>query len=181
SIDVTVNDRPAGTIGPLMPTSTINRDGIRGYWQEKAVAFDASLMKQGTNMLKLTIPRGGPMSGVMYDYLRLELDEPAGPTAFIVGDSTVKTGTRGQQGWGDPIAKLFDTTKIKVENHAIGGRSSRTFQTEGRWDRILAKAKPGRCPRRTSRRSTSRPRTKRTPARRGRRGTRVRSSREVGL
>jgi rhamnogalacturonan endolyase len=143
SVDVTVNDQPAGNSGPLMPTSTINRDGIRGYWQEKAVAFDAALMKQGTNVLKLTIPRGGPMSGMMYDHLRLELDEPAVPTLFIVGDSTVKTGTRGQQGWGDPIAKLFDTTRIKVENHAIGGRSSRTFQTEGRWDRILAKAKPG--------------------------------------
>ncbi|HTK74316.1 MAG TPA: polysaccharide lyase family protein [Gemmataceae bacterium] len=143
SIDVTVNDQPAGNSGPLVPTSTINRDGIRGYWQEKAVTFDAALMKQGTNVLKLTIPRGGVMSGVMYDYIRLELDEPAVPTLFIVGDSTVKTGTRGQQGWGDPIAKLFDTSRIKVENHAIGGRSSRTFQTEGRWDRILAKAKPG--------------------------------------
>jgi len=72
-------------------------------------------------------------------------DEPAAkpPTLFIVGDSTVKNGTKGQQGWGDPIAALFDKTKIKVENHAIGGRSSRTFQTEGRWDKILAAAKPG--------------------------------------
>jgi oligogalacturonide lyase len=70
-------------------------------------------------------------------------DAAARPTLFIVGDSTVKTGTRGQQGWGDPIAKLFDPARIKVENHAIGGRSSRTFQTEGRWDKILAAAKPG--------------------------------------
>jgi lysophospholipase L1-like esterase len=71
-------------------------------------------------------------------------DEPQRvPTLFIVGDSTVKTGTKGQQGWGDPIAGLFDQTKIKVENHAIGGRSSRTFQTEGRWDKILAVAQPG--------------------------------------
>src|SRR6516164_3586332 len=72
-------------------------------------------------------------------------DEPAPrlPTLFIVGDSTVKTGTRGQQGWGDPIIALFDRTRIKVENHAIGGRSSRTFQTEGRWDKVLAKAQAG--------------------------------------
>src|SRR5215471_7882920 len=65
------------------------------------------------------------------------------PTLFIVGDSTVRNGTKGQQGWGDPVAGHFDKTKIKVENHAIGGRSSRTFQTEGRWDRILGAAKPG--------------------------------------
>lgn len=65
------------------------------------------------------------------------------PTLFIVGDSTVRNHTKGQQGWGDPVAALFDKTKIKVENHAIGGRSSRTFITEGRWDKILAAAKPG--------------------------------------
>src|SRR4029450_3870732 len=65
------------------------------------------------------------------------------PTLFIVGDSTVRNNTRGQQGWGDPLIKLFDSAKIKVENHAIGGRSSRTFQSEGRWDKILAAAKPG--------------------------------------
>lgn len=27
------------------------------------------------------------------------------PTLFIIGDSTVKTPTEGQQGWGDPIAE----------------------------------------------------------------------------
>src|SRR5256885_1958149 len=72
-------------------------------------------------------------------------DEPAPqrPTLFIVGDSTVKNGTKGQQGWGDPIAAHFDKAKIKVENRAIGGRSSRTFQTEGRWDKILAAAHEG--------------------------------------
>jgi len=65
------------------------------------------------------------------------------PSLFIVGDSTVKNGTAGQQGWGDPLIKLFDSAKIDVQNHAIGGRSSRTFINEGRWDRILAAAKAG--------------------------------------
>ena len=65
------------------------------------------------------------------------------PTLFIVGDSTVKNGTRGQQGWGDPIASYFDPSRIKVDNRARGGRSSRTFQTEGLWDKVLADAKPG--------------------------------------
>jgi lysophospholipase L1-like esterase len=75
----------------------------------------------------------------------LPADEPTPklPTLFIVGDSTVKNGTKGQQGWGDPVITLFNKTKIRVENHAIGGRSSRTFITEGRWDKILAAAQPG--------------------------------------
>jgi hypothetical protein len=32
-------------------------------------------MKQGENTMQLTIPGGGAMSGIEYDYLRLELDE----------------------------------------------------------------------------------------------------------
>ena len=37
----------------------------------------------------------------------------------------------------------FDTAKIAVENDAIGGRSSRTFQTEGRWDKITSRLRKG--------------------------------------
>jgi lysophospholipase L1-like esterase len=65
------------------------------------------------------------------------------PMLFIVGDSTVRNGTRGQMGWGTPIARFFDPAKIKVENLALGGRSSRTFQTQGWWDKVLAAARPG--------------------------------------
>jgi len=65
------------------------------------------------------------------------------PTLFLIGDSTVNTPTKGVQGWGTPIAGLFDQTKIKVENRARGGRSSRTYYTEGLWDQVAADLKPG--------------------------------------
>src|SRR5690349_20123927 len=69
------------------------------------------------------------------------------PVLYIIGDSTVKngsgTGGQGLWGWGSFIADYFDTLKIGVENHAIGGRSSRTFITEGRWAKILERLKPG--------------------------------------
>ncbi|MFN8354484.1 MAG: rhamnogalacturonan acetylesterase [Spirosomataceae bacterium] len=69
------------------------------------------------------------------------------PTLYIIGDSTVKNGSgKGQDsmwGWGSFLHEYFDTTRIHLENHAIGGRSSRTFITEGRWERILAKLQPG--------------------------------------
>ena len=68
---------------------------------------------------------------------------PALPTLFIVGDSTVRNGTRGQTGWGEVISPYFDLKKINVVNRAIGGRSSRTFQSEGRWDKVVAEMKPG--------------------------------------
>jgi len=65
------------------------------------------------------------------------------PTLFIIGDSTVKNTSNGQLGWGDPIRDFFDLSRIKVENRARGGRSSRTFQSEGLWDQVLAELKPG--------------------------------------
>ncbi len=68
--------------------------------------------------------------------------DPTLPTLFLVGDSTVRVGTSGQRGWGEEIAQYFDLSKINVVNRAIGGRSSRTFQTEGRWEQLLAELKP---------------------------------------
>jgi lysophospholipase L1-like esterase len=69
------------------------------------------------------------------------------PTLYLVGDSTVRNGKgdggSGQWGWGEPLVDYFDAGKINVVNRAIGGRSSRTYVTEGRWDELLAMLKPG--------------------------------------
>lgn len=65
------------------------------------------------------------------------------PMLFIVGDSTVHNPQKIERGWGDVIEKYFLTNKIRVENHALGGRSSRTFITQGWWDKIMDAAKPG--------------------------------------
>jgi lysophospholipase L1-like esterase len=71
---------------------------------------------------------------------------PALPTLFIVGDSTVRNGrgvgANGLWGWGEPIADLFDTRKINVVNRAIAGQSSRTYITQGHWASVLALMKP---------------------------------------
>lgn len=68
--------------------------------------------------------------------------DPKLPTLFIVGDSTVKSDAP-HRGWGQELAQFFDLKKINVVNRAIGGRSSRTFQYEGRWDKVLAELKQG--------------------------------------
>lgn len=70
-------------------------------------------------------------------------DTPRLPTLFIIGDSTVNNHTAGLLGWGDPIVELFDRTKVRVLNRARGGRSSRTFLTEGLWDQALAEMRAG--------------------------------------
>ncbi len=76
-IKVSVNDKPVGATGRLWDSGVMHRDGIRGYWEEKAVAFDASLLKGGTNVIKLTNTGRNWTDGVLYDYLRLELDDAA--------------------------------------------------------------------------------------------------------
>ena len=54
------------------------------------------------------------------------------PVLFLVGNSTMRTGTlgngnNGQWGWGYFAGEYFDQDRITVENHALGGTSSRTF------------------------------------------------------
>ena len=73
---------------------------------------------------------------------------PKLPTLFLIGDSTVRTGSKGngengQWGWGAPLADFFDRTRINVQNRAWGGTSSRTFQTQGFWEKVRADLKPG--------------------------------------
>lgn len=66
------------------------------------------------------------------------------PTFHIVGDSTVKSGgVGGKFGWGERIKPFFDINEINVVNNAIGGRSARTFFTEGRWQKVADAIKPG--------------------------------------
>jgi rhamnogalacturonan acetylesterase len=81
---------------------------------------------------------------------RPTLPEPANPSLpslVLVGDSTVRNGrgdgANGQWGWGEPLVALFDTTRINLVNRALGGRSSRTYQTQGLWDETLPLLKPG--------------------------------------
>jgi len=69
------------------------------------------------------------------------------PTLYIIGDSTVKNGTGkgdgGLWGWGNFLDASFDTTRIAVRNYALGGRSSRTFITEGHWEQVRSQLKKG--------------------------------------
>jgi Lysophospholipase L1 and related esterases len=69
------------------------------------------------------------------------------PVVFLIGDSTMKNGkddgSNKQWGWGHFFWESCDTTKVSVENHALGGRSSRTYITEGLWDKVLKGVQKG--------------------------------------
>jgi rhamnogalacturonan endolyase len=80
---VTVNGQNAGAIGDgkspdnarLITTNTIRYNSDKGLWQERTLRFDAALLKPGENEMTFTVPSGDLQSGVVWDYLRLELDE----------------------------------------------------------------------------------------------------------
>jgi lysophospholipase L1-like esterase len=71
---------------------------------------------------------------------------PPVPQLFVAGDSTASEyppNPKDQQGWGAVLQPLFDESKLRVVNVARGGRSSRTFITEGHWDRMLIDVRSG--------------------------------------
>ncbi len=74
-LQITVNDQPAGTITLGMGDGAIARHGRQGLWYERELAFDAALLKAGANVLKIIVPAGPINNGILYDYVRLELDE----------------------------------------------------------------------------------------------------------
>ena len=67
-------------------------------------------------------------------------------TVFMIGDSTMAnkdtTGGKQERGWGMMLQQFFKEGVI-VDNHAVNGRSSKSFIDEGRWDVVLGKIKPG--------------------------------------
>jgi rhamnogalacturonan endolyase len=75
NVEAFANDKSIGETGPLPSTSAMQRDGIRAYWIEKDLSFDASLLSRGTNVIKLLSHADGWSQGVMYDCVRLELDD----------------------------------------------------------------------------------------------------------
>lgn len=68
------------------------------------------------------------------------------PTLFLIGDSTMATkenpNKNPEHGWGQVLPQ-FLTNGIEIQNHAVNGRSSKSFRTEGRWDKVEKQLKKG--------------------------------------
>lgn len=68
------------------------------------------------------------------------------PTIYIAGDSTAQTydytKVYPQTGWGQVFADYF-TDDIEIVNRSIGGRSAKSYNNDGRLDRILTEMHPG--------------------------------------
>ncbi len=89
---VAVNGQNVGTIRPNA-TNALRYNTDKGVWQERIQTFDAALLKSGENQIQLTVPAGEITSGVVYDYLRLEVDENTNFKALSVAPG-IDTDTR---------------------------------------------------------------------------------------
>lgn len=66
-------------------------------------------------------------------------------TIYLIGDSTCADkplDDNPERGWGQVFPNFF-TSNVIIENHAVNGRSTKSFRTEGRWQKILDQLKPG--------------------------------------
>ena len=67
-------------------------------------------------------------------------------TIFMIGDSTMANkkidGGNPERGWGMVLPGFF-SEDIKIDNHAANGRSSKSFISEGRWEKVISKVKKG--------------------------------------
>ena len=67
-------------------------------------------------------------------------------TIFMIGDSTMANksiiGGNPERGWGMMLPGFF-SEDVQIDNHAVNGRSTKSFIDEGRWDKVLSKIKKG--------------------------------------
>lgn len=68
------------------------------------------------------------------------------PTLYIAGDSTAAqkyANAAPETGWGMAIPFFLQSSRTAVSNHAVNGRSSKSFVDEGRLKGILSAIRPG--------------------------------------
>ena len=109
-------------------------------------SIQISDVPRNTQMGNPPAPDGAPGNGKYFPPMPAN---PALPTLWLIGDSTVRNGTLGdgsnmnQWGWGAPIVMDFDLDKINVVNRAYGGTSSRSFYTGFFWQNLRPLIKKG--------------------------------------
>ena len=64
------------------------------------------------------------------------------PTIYIIGDSTVEDNKPPFRGWGWALPE-YVAGGVQVANHAMSGRSTRSFVDEGRFDPVREGMQPG--------------------------------------
>ena len=73
-LSIGVNGQEVGSIRPVS-TNALRYNTDKGVWYQYDQKFDAALLKQGANEMTFTVPAGDVTTGVVWDYVRLELND----------------------------------------------------------------------------------------------------------
>lgn len=128
---------------------TAPEEGISYKWYKNGTIIDGEtdqVLKNpetGTYTVELINGRGQVITSYQVSVAKDE--EGKVYKVHIIGDSTVMTYGSSYYpwcGWGQEIPYFFDS-KVTFENHAIGGRSSKSFRAEGRWQTVLDELNSG--------------------------------------
>lgn len=67
-------------------------------------------------------------------------------SVYLAGDSTAANKSadkRPETGWGEMLQRHFDSSKVRIDNRALNGRSTRSFIVEGKWTALMNSVKRG--------------------------------------
>ena len=78
NLSIGVNGQAVGSIHPVA-TNALRYNTNKGVWNQYIQKFDATLLKPGENEMTFTVPAGDVTTGVVWDYLRLELNDGSKP------------------------------------------------------------------------------------------------------
>jgi rhamnogalacturonan endolyase len=78
NLTIGVNGKDVGTIHPVA-TNALRYNIDKGVWNQYIQRFDASKLKAGENEMTFTVPAGDVTTGVVWDYVRLEVNDGTTP------------------------------------------------------------------------------------------------------
>lgn len=102
------------------------------------LAAGETTMRRSTAIVTLLVVPLLPLLGAMRSV--------AVPALFLAGDSTMASKLetkRPETGWGEALASCVDPAALRIDNRAKNGRSTRTFLSEGLWQKLIDGVKPG--------------------------------------
>ncbi len=139
---------PPGTNGEDRTHLNAIGSELIGSWVAREVAIQ---LPETARLINQSFVVPTTAEGWRQRFEEISAKQPQTPSqrirVVLVGDSTVKNGQGkgddGLWGWGQVLAEHFDASRVEIENRALGGRSSRTYITEGLWAKSLERLRPG--------------------------------------
>ena len=125
---------------------TIRYEAIHNFKYQNKYIYNIKKMKIKKSIADLATPLHTILTMVLAVLAISSFRADKTKTIFMIGDSTMAnkdiSGDKQERGWGMMLQNYFDDGII-VDNHAVNGRSSKSFINEGRWKAVLDRIMPG--------------------------------------